>query len=169
MCTSNLPVLVRNCLNPRNLKPEEGSGALQTHMCPVSPNRNIPVRVVGLESKMGILIHIHYSDTENVTPSKSLHRRERKMKCDVLVQVSLFKKEKLKKHFWQLKCYVGLQPFLEYVRMSQSILFLIKLNHRQPSEKRSRPWSLDQVMKFAMEKRHIHLMLVSGGNIDRNC
>lgn len=33
------------------------------------------------------------------------------MKCDVLVQVSLFKKEKLKKHFWQLKCYVGLQPF----------------------------------------------------------
>lgn len=61
------------------------------------------------------------------------------MKCDVLVQVSLFKKEKLKKHFWQLKCYVGLQPFLEYARMSQSILFLIKMNHRQPSEKRSRP------------------------------
>lgn len=54
------------------------------------------------------------------------------MKCGVLVQVRLFKKEKLKKHFWQLKCYVGLQSFLEYASMSQSILFLIKLNHRQP-------------------------------------
>lgn len=54
------------------------------------------------------------------------------MKCDVLVQVSLFKNEKLKKRFWQLKCYVGLQSFLEYASMSQSILFLIKVNHRQP-------------------------------------
>lgn len=37
------------------------------------------------------------------------------MQCDVLLQVSLFKEKKkqLKKHFWQIKCYVGLQPFLE--------------------------------------------------------
>lgn len=61
------------------------------------------------------------------------------MQCDVLVQVSLFKKEKLKKHFWQLKCYVSLQSLLVYASMSQSILFLIKLNHGQPFKKRSRP------------------------------
>lgn len=72
MCTSNWPVLVRNCLNPRNLKSEEGSGALQTHMCPVSHNRNITVRVVGIESKLGILIHIHCSDTEKCNSEQEL-------------------------------------------------------------------------------------------------
>lgn len=72
MCTSNWPVLVRNCLNPRNLKPEESSGSLQTHMGPVSPNKNITARVVGTESNLGILIHMPCSHTQKCNSKQEL-------------------------------------------------------------------------------------------------
>lgn len=132
MHTSNWLGLFKNCLGQRNLKSEKGSGAMQTCMCLVSTNKNIAVLVLGIESKFWILIFIHCLDTEKCNSKQKLTQEGEKMKCGVLVQVRLFKKEKLKKHFWQLKCYVGLQSFLEYASVSQSILFVIKLNHRQP-------------------------------------